>query len=498
MNHEDAFLQSILDDPDDDAPRLVFADWLEENADPQRAQFIRAQCRLAKLGEDDPERYRLQLDEVTLLPEMTQRLLDRKHPRWSGKLGAWVKEQKPAFERGFVARLGTTPTKFLARADEVMKAAPIQHLTLSNAGYKLDELLASPHLARLRSLAMPHNRLRDEAIAGAAALPSLSGLTSLDLTRNRFRIEGATAIAQSPHLGKLERLVLSGNRIHDRGPEALAGSPHLANLKRLELVDCQIGPRGATALANSAHLGRLEWLDLSANRLTDAGARALADATGLPNLTTLIVARNQFSAEGLRALLQNVGLKRLRSLSLNVQGNGAGFWAIRPAEHLRGRLELRADSWDDVRPAELTDSPLLAACVRLTLAGGQAGDQTAAALAAAPSAVGLRALELLNCGLKDVGVRALANSTRLTNLRRLSLAEHRVTKAGVKDLLASPLGRQLTHLDLRTWGLGEDVMKTLAEAEGLDQLVRLRLGGAPPGRWRGALRERFGWRVAFE
>jgi uncharacterized protein (TIGR02996 family) len=28
MHLEDAFLQAILDDPDDDAPRLVYADWL--------------------------------------------------------------------------------------------------------------------------------------------------------------------------------------------------------------------------------------------------------------------------------------------------------------------------------------------------------------------------------------------------------------------------------------------------------------------------------------
>jgi uncharacterized protein (TIGR02996 family) len=29
MSHEDGFLQSILETPDDDTPRLVYADWLE-------------------------------------------------------------------------------------------------------------------------------------------------------------------------------------------------------------------------------------------------------------------------------------------------------------------------------------------------------------------------------------------------------------------------------------------------------------------------------------
>jgi uncharacterized protein (TIGR02996 family) len=41
MNHDDAFLQAILDAPDDDTPRLVYADWLEEYGQPDRAAFIR-------------------------------------------------------------------------------------------------------------------------------------------------------------------------------------------------------------------------------------------------------------------------------------------------------------------------------------------------------------------------------------------------------------------------------------------------------------------------
>jgi uncharacterized protein (TIGR02996 family) len=41
------FLGAINDEPDDDTPRLVYADWLEERGDPARAQFIRIQCRIA-------------------------------------------------------------------------------------------------------------------------------------------------------------------------------------------------------------------------------------------------------------------------------------------------------------------------------------------------------------------------------------------------------------------------------------------------------------------
>lgn len=46
MIEEKAFLQTIYETPDDDFPRLVFADWLEEQGD-KRAEFIRVQCEIA-------------------------------------------------------------------------------------------------------------------------------------------------------------------------------------------------------------------------------------------------------------------------------------------------------------------------------------------------------------------------------------------------------------------------------------------------------------------
>ncbi len=45
MDHERAFLQAIREEPEDDARRLIFADWLEEQGGTAReaqAHFIRA------------------------------------------------------------------------------------------------------------------------------------------------------------------------------------------------------------------------------------------------------------------------------------------------------------------------------------------------------------------------------------------------------------------------------------------------------------------------
>ena len=49
---DDGFLAAIRQDPDDDTPRLVYADWLEERGDP-RAEFLRVECEVRKLPSGD-------------------------------------------------------------------------------------------------------------------------------------------------------------------------------------------------------------------------------------------------------------------------------------------------------------------------------------------------------------------------------------------------------------------------------------------------------------
>jgi uncharacterized protein (TIGR02996 family) len=45
---EEVFIDDIRAHPDDDAPRLVYADYLEENGQPERARFIRGQSERAR------------------------------------------------------------------------------------------------------------------------------------------------------------------------------------------------------------------------------------------------------------------------------------------------------------------------------------------------------------------------------------------------------------------------------------------------------------------
>src|SRR5262245_33777618 len=96
MTDKDALLRAIHDTPEDDGPRLVYSDWLEQHGDPERAEFIRLQCELARPGRTSARRKRLQARE--------QELLKGHRERWLGKLR---KSPLPwLFHRGFVERLG--------------------------------------------------------------------------------------------------------------------------------------------------------------------------------------------------------------------------------------------------------------------------------------------------------------------------------------------------------------------------------------------------------
>lgn len=49
MNEESALLAAIILQPDEDVPRLAYADWLQERDQEPRAEFIRVQVELARL-----------------------------------------------------------------------------------------------------------------------------------------------------------------------------------------------------------------------------------------------------------------------------------------------------------------------------------------------------------------------------------------------------------------------------------------------------------------
>ena len=84
MTTEEAFLQAVSEGPDDDAPRLVYADWLEEHGRPERADFIRTQVELARLPAEGRRRPELERRELELLSTHEEEWLPPLRRDWLG------------------------------------------------------------------------------------------------------------------------------------------------------------------------------------------------------------------------------------------------------------------------------------------------------------------------------------------------------------------------------------------------------------------------------
>jgi uncharacterized protein (TIGR02996 family) len=183
VRHEDAFLQAILDVPDDDTPRLVYADWLDEHGEPARAEFIRAQCELAQMAVYNDHRPALQARQQRLLADHGREWLAREWPRATNPVAhPWT------FVRGFVAELS------------------LSGLGLEDAGVRA--LAATPRMALVATLDLRQNGIGAPGLRALAASPHLASLTLLDLRGNRFAAASLKALAASDRLPQLRELVL--------------------------------------------------------------------------------------------------------------------------------------------------------------------------------------------------------------------------------------------------------------------------------------------------
>src|SRR5258708_5129295 len=99
MTPDNPFLQALLANPDDDTLRLALADWLDENVQPERAEFIRIQIELARGVSDQRRRWHLEARQRDLLVAHDAewvapraRVLECKPGQWGGwdsGVGLW-------------------------------------------------------------------------------------------------------------------------------------------------------------------------------------------------------------------------------------------------------------------------------------------------------------------------------------------------------------------------------------------------------------------------
>jgi len=228
------FLAAVAARPDDDLPRLIFADWLDEHGDAERAEFIRLQCSAARGNFDDGPR---------------GAALEALHRReWLADLPEVYYAE---FRRGFVEHIVLHATTFLASGANLLRRTPVRSVALVGAGKVLERILNSSLLDGLSGLHLSNAFLGDEGLARLADASCLRRLRTLRLARTGTGDAGVTALARSPHLSRLRSLVLYGNAIGDDGAWELARSRTLRRLEHLDVVDNEIGPSGTAALRSS-------------------------------------------------------------------------------------------------------------------------------------------------------------------------------------------------------------------------------------------------------
>jgi uncharacterized protein (TIGR02996 family) len=213
MSEDAALLRAIIEEPDEDAHRLVYADWLDEHGQPDRAEFIRLHCRLERFYDGDPftagfaaEHLKPEQRRAWLGPLATLGIYD-------GADGSPVFQYRMRgallFRRGFVEAVQLFRTEglrqFLERAGAVFDRTPLRHLRLhAGGGY-----YPAPSRSAVRLLRQ------------LVALPQVRRLRTLDLRGHGLGDKNARLLAASPNLSRELRLVLEGNRITAEGREVL-------------------------------------------------------------------------------------------------------------------------------------------------------------------------------------------------------------------------------------------------------------------------------------
>jgi uncharacterized protein (TIGR02996 family) len=261
-----SFFRAIKEQPDNDTPRLIFADWLQERGDAAsaaRGEYLRLSVLRHRLAPDDPNYEVLKRREAELFTEH----------RWT-----WLGPLKDAargwgFERGMLQ---------ITALGSILLDPEVTSWARTEAALWIDALTLT--------------RIWDDFYGRADSDP--------------------TSFACSPLLAHLNRLDLSNLRMRrytQLGFRFLFRSLRARNLRLLTelvlshnvLTNAQIH-----ALAFSSHFPRLRSLDLQHNRLEDDSARILAESPYLKNGVTLLLGGNRFTPEGV-ALLRRTFCERV-------------------------------------------------------------------------------------------------------------------------------------------------------------------------------------------
>ncbi len=469
-SERDALLAAICANPEDDTPRLVFADWLDENGSAKWAELIRVECELARLADDGSSaeamfRFLSHADEGAIRSvdwsevdsEIARRVqLSMRATLLRGKAKAQMACVRPkqcgvkfmnGTHRGFPSRVTVEKLdQFIGALPALLKTNPrltIARLLTGGVGQEFSVRLVEAGLLQWSKEVVIFNDINvmiefsssadakdvrvlthnggeeDVLIRWLCASPHWTGLQSVTLAEfGGLDRASASDFFRAKHLQKLTRLIING---HDWTRHTIKELNHFTELRELNLHYCGLGDDAAVALANMPGLANLRSLSLHRNRITGRGATALLTAPHLANLGFLDLENNP------------------------VRGLDAKALAAAPPGGLRGvgfhgcRLTIK-----DV--AALASAPRLANLVYLDLDHNNLADSAAAGLV---KGLGDRAPAILYLMGNRFGAKAaeaLSNWSAATGIQRLHLYGNPLDIAAARSLAASPYFGNLKYI----------------------------------------------------
>lgn len=144
MTDRELLLAAILANPDEDTPRLAYADEIEEE-EPEHAEFIRVQCKIARMHPGDLmcDRTGDFLSHAGGAKLFTPRcrckpcslvrreyMLGRRFIHWYWCKGIPPGTQKN-YRRGFIEHITCTAADWLTHADAIVKQHPVRKVRLT-------------------------------------------------------------------------------------------------------------------------------------------------------------------------------------------------------------------------------------------------------------------------------------------------------------------------------------------------------------------------------
>jgi uncharacterized protein (TIGR02996 family) len=250
---------AIRNAPLDDIPRLIYADWLDEHGDPERAELIRIQCTQCAEAQKHPFGNLPEKHEWAKFDARAKALIDAHGDRWlanvrrvlKGSTGddQWLERLR--FRRGF---LDAQPFPLesihrLARAEGSVEppdriwfaeqsangkqeclieigqwqgARSVLGISISGASDSdIDAIVASAHYCNLVNLAVWGGKVSDAGIAQLVEWPHSAGLRTIDLKDTKITVTAALALAKSPNLASICFLDVSGTPIGAKGYDQL-------------------------------------------------------------------------------------------------------------------------------------------------------------------------------------------------------------------------------------------------------------------------------------